>query len=52
MRDLESRIKVINMGILEFVEGLVGQGIEVVHVDWRPPTEEDEEISGLLDSLL
>ncbi len=49
---LQEEIRVINIGIKEFMEALEEQQVPVVHVDWRPPTEEDEEIENLLDSLL
>jgi hypothetical protein len=49
---LEQEIKVINIGIKEFVEALEDQQVPVIHVDWRPPTEEDEEIENLLDLFL
>jgi hypothetical protein len=49
---LQEEIKVINIGIKEFMEALEEQQVPVVHVDWRPPTEEDEGIENLLDSLL
>jgi hypothetical protein len=45
-------MKVINIGIREFMQALEDQHIPVIHVDWRPPTEEDEEIDSLLESLL
>jgi hypothetical protein len=49
---LQEEIKVVNIGIKEFMEALEDQQVPVVHVDWKPPTEEDEEIEKLLDSLL
>ena len=49
---LEQEIKVVNIGIKEFMDALKEQHVPVVHVDWRPPTEEDEEIEHLLDLLL
>lgn len=45
-------IKIINVGILEFAESVKTQDVPVVHVDWRPPAEGDEEILALLDNLL
>ena len=45
-------MKVINTGLLQFMEALEAQKITVVHVDWKPPTEEDEEIGKMLESLL
>jgi hypothetical protein len=49
---LQQEIKIVNIGIKEFKEALEDQMVPVVHVDWKPPTEEDEEIAKLLDSLL
>jgi FdrA protein len=43
---------VINIGLPEFFESLVDQGVQVIHVDWRPPAAGDEELINLLDKLL
>jgi len=45
------KLKVINIGIETFAEDLRKQGVEVVHVDWRPPAGGDVEILKLLDKL-
>jgi hypothetical protein len=31
-------LRVINLGLEVFAEELEAAGVEVVHVDWRPPT--------------
>lgn len=49
---LEEGAKVINLGIKEFARALDEQKSLVVHVDWRPPAEEDEEIEEILDAIL
>jgi hypothetical protein len=49
---LEEEVKVINIGIREFVQALDQQHVPVVHVDWEPPREGDEEIENLLNSIL
>lgn len=49
---LREEVKVINIGIREFMQALDEQHVPLVHVDWKPPTEEDEEIENLLESLL
>ena len=49
---LQEEVKVVNIGIREFVQALDEQEVPVVHVDWRPPTEEDEEIENLLEALM
>ncbi len=43
---------VINIGLLEFAESLHSQGIDVIQVEWAPPTSIDQEILDLLDKLL
>jgi len=48
---LNKKLKVINLGIQTFAEDLKKQGVEVVHVDWRPPAGGDVEILKLLDKL-
>ena len=45
-------LQVINIGLTQFMEALEVQDIPVVHIQWSPPTENDEEIQNLLDSLL
>jgi hypothetical protein len=42
---------VINIGLPEFFEALVDQGIQVIHVDWQPPAGGDEDLMSLLDEL-
>ena len=49
---LSDQLVVINIGLPEFFESLVHQGIQVIHVDWRPPAGGDEELINLLDELL
>jgi len=44
-------MKVINIGIDSFLESLKIQGVEVVHVDWRPPAEGDSKLIEILDKL-
>jgi hypothetical protein len=48
---INKQIKAINIGIETFVEDLRKQGVEVVHVDWRPPAGGDVEIIKLLEKL-
>jgi len=45
-------LQVINIGLTQFMEALEVQDIPVVHIQWSPPAENDEEIQNLLDSLL
>ncbi len=43
---------VINIGLLEFAESLHTQGVDVIQVEWTPPTSVDQEMLDLLDKLL
>jgi hypothetical protein len=49
---LTRELRVINIGLTQFMEALEVQDIPVVHIQWSPPTEDDAEIQNLLDSLL
>lgn len=42
---------VVNVGSSWFADALAAQGVDVVHVDWRPPAQGDDELRELLDSL-
>ncbi|MEK6672908.1 MAG: fdrA domain protein [Nitrospirota bacterium] len=44
-------MKVINIGIDSFIESLKEQGVEVIHVDWRPPAGGDSRLIDILDKL-
>lgn len=44
-------LRVINIGIEAFAEDLRGSGVDVVHLDWRPPTGGNPRLAGLLASL-
>jgi len=48
---LKSRLKVINIGLESFSKSLKDQGVEVQHVDWRPPAGGNPEIISALDKL-
>ena len=47
----DSEIKVINLGLSSFAETLLEQNVEVIHIDWRPPAEDDQELIDILDAL-
>ena len=49
---LQKEVKTINIGLQEFYSALVAQGVEAVHVDWRPPAQGDQEMLDILDNLL
>ncbi len=36
-RILEEKLKVLNLGLLDFYEDLKEQGVEAQQIDWRPP---------------
>ena len=44
-------LRVINIGIGVFAEDLRAEGIDVVHLDWRPPTGGDPHLAALLARL-
>jgi hypothetical protein len=43
---------VINIGLNDFAEALIDQGVEVVQVDWVPPAGGDQQLMDILDKLL
>ena len=48
---LTETLKVVNVGIKTFDDDLRSQGVEVVHVDWKPPAGGDIEMLRLLEKL-
>lgn len=49
---LESEeITVINIGLSRFFETLDAEGVDVQHVNWRPPAGGDDNLDGMLDVL-
>jgi len=44
-------LRVINIGIEGFAEDLTAAGVEVVQLDWRPPTGGDPRLASLLAGL-
>ena len=46
-----AELKVINIGAKTFYDSLKDQGVEVVHVDWRPPAGGDLGLIEILDKL-
>ncbi len=44
-------LRVINIGVEGFAEDLKAAGVEVVQLDWRPPTGGDARLASLLASL-
>ena len=56
MHDLKELLEIgpsiINIGVRDFGESLKKQGVEVTHLEWKPPTVVDQEIADILDELL
>jgi hypothetical protein len=48
---LDQKLRVINLGIPTFADDLKSQGVQVLHVDWKPPAGGDEEMLRLLEEL-
>jgi hypothetical protein len=48
---LTETLKVVNIGISTFADDLRSQGVDVVHVDWKPPAGGDVEMLKLLEKL-
>jgi hypothetical protein len=46
-----SELRVVNVGLESFSQNLSREGVENVHVQWKPPAGGDEEIAALLDRL-
>ncbi len=42
----------INLGLRELAESLQKQAVRVIHVDWSPAPQLDDETAALLDRLL
>lgn len=44
-------LRVVNLGLELFAETLEADGVEVIHVDWRPPAGGDLRLAALLAAL-
>lgn len=44
-------LRVINIGLEGFAEDLQREGVEVLHVDWRPPSGGNPKLAALLAIL-
>jgi len=51
LRIFSDPLRVINIGIEGFAEDFKAAGVEVVQLDWRPPTGGDARLASLLASL-
>jgi hypothetical protein len=49
--DLQGPVRVVNVGLELFAETLAADGVEVIHVDWRPPAGGDPRLAALLAAL-
>lgn len=45
------KVKVINLGIPSFADDLKKQGVETVHVEWRPPAGGNRKLQALLAKI-
>ncbi len=50
-RVLGETLRVINIGREDFARNLREAGVEVVQVDWRPPTGGDPRLAAILAGL-
>ena len=48
---LSQPVRVINLGLRSFAVELEAAGVEVLHVDWRPPSGGDARLLALLAVL-
>ncbi|WP_143701253.1 fdrA domain protein [Vulcanisaeta thermophila] len=46
------KIKVLNIGIELFYSELKKQGIDVIHVEWKPPIKLEKEIEDILSKVM
>ena len=49
---LTGELCVVNIGLLSFKESLEQSEVQVIHVDWRPPAEGDDEVLAALKKLM
>ena len=49
--ELPTELKAVNVGLEVFANDLRLEGVEVIHLDWRPPAGGDTRLAGLLASL-
>ena len=49
---LQDGLIAINIGVYDFAASLQTQGVEVIHMNWAPPSGGDPEMTELLDQLL
>jgi FdrA protein len=49
---LSKPLVIINVGLYSFGQNIINQGVEMIHVEWKPPAGGDKEMIALLDKLL
>lgn len=47
-----NKVKVLNIGLELFYEELKKQGVDVVHVEWKPPIKLEKEIEDILSKVI
>ncbi len=47
----DDALRVINIGLEFFAEDLRAQEVDVIHLDWRPPTGGDQRLASILADL-
>lgn len=47
----EQKLRIVNIGLDSFYQDLNDLGVDVVHVDWRPPADGDSKLLDILDKL-
>ena len=48
---LKKGIKVVSLGLPVFYESLKEQGVEAIHLDWKPPAKGDKKLLEILRKL-
>ena len=48
LEQLKQPFAAINVGLESFYESLIFQGVQAVHVEWRPPAGGNEKLASLL----
>jgi len=51
-RIIGRKLRVLNVGVKEFYYALREQGVDVVHVEWKPPAAGDVDLAKILEKIL
>jgi FdrA protein len=51
LEQLNQPLAAVNVGLESFYESLTSQGVQAVHVDWRPPAGGNERLASLLAKM-